>query len=77
MSNLRARILKKLYIKELNEVITQYEDAIIKVGKKILPSKVITNELREQRSEPKELRDMKAIKTLSILIGEIRKNRGS
>ncbi|CAG8743603.1 14208_t:CDS:2, partial [Gigaspora margarita] len=53
------------------------EDAIIKVKKKILPSKVITNESREQRSGPKELRDMKAIKTLSILIGEIRKNRGN
>ncbi|CAG8838409.1 15929_t:CDS:2, partial [Gigaspora margarita] len=50
-------------------------DAIIKVGKKILLSKVITNESREQRSELKEHRDMKAIKTLSILIGKIRKNR--
>ncbi|CAG8829595.1 27571_t:CDS:1, partial [Gigaspora margarita] len=64
-------------MEELNRIWEVIEDAIIKVGKKVLPSKVIKNELEKQNSRPKEYRDLKAIKLLSILISTIRKNRDS
>ncbi|CAG8753127.1 33580_t:CDS:2 [Gigaspora margarita] len=53
------------------------EDAIIKVGQKVLLSKDIKNELEKQNPRPKKCRDLKAIKLFSILISAIRKNRDS
>ncbi|CAG8853682.1 8528_t:CDS:1, partial [Gigaspora margarita] len=49
------------------------EDAIIKVGKKVLLSKDFKNELEKQNPKLKECRDLKAIKLLSILISAIKK----
>ncbi|CAG8805067.1 46285_t:CDS:2 [Gigaspora margarita] len=64
-------------INELNRIWKIIEDAIIKVGRKVLPSKVIKNELEKQNPRPKECRDLKTIKLLSILISAIKKNRDS
>src|SRR5260363_377011 len=64
-------------VEELNRIWEVIEDAIIKVGKKVLPSKVIQNEAEKQNPRPKECKDLKAIKLLSILISAIRKNRDS
>ncbi|CAG8807891.1 29809_t:CDS:2 [Gigaspora margarita] len=89
--HLRVRILKELCKEEMSEeVMMQYskidelnriweviEDTIIKVGKKALPSKDIKNKLEKQNPRPKECRDLKAIKLLSIIISTIRKNQNS
>ncbi|CAG8842721.1 15178_t:CDS:2 [Gigaspora margarita] len=64
-------------MEELNRIWEVIEDAIIKVEKKVLPSKVIKNELGKQNPRLKECRDLKAIKLLSILISAIRKNQDS
>ncbi|CAG8845488.1 10642_t:CDS:2, partial [Gigaspora margarita] len=49
------------------------KDAIIKVKKKVLPSKDFKNELEKQNPKLKKCRDLKAIKLLSILISAIKK----
>ncbi|CAG8812350.1 38719_t:CDS:1, partial [Gigaspora margarita] len=77
-SNLRARILKELCkeeiskeiimqyskMKELNQIWEVIEDAIIKVGKKVLSSKDIKNELEKQNSRLKECKDLKQLSYL-------------
>src|SRR5260363_39088 len=64
-------------VEELNRIWEVIEDAIIKVGKKVLPSKIIKSKLEKQNPRSKECKDLKAIKLLSILISAIRKNRDS
>ncbi|CAG8854047.1 7796_t:CDS:1, partial [Gigaspora margarita] len=47
-------IMQYSKMEELNQIWEVIEDAIIKVRKKVLPSKIIKNELEKQNPRPKE-----------------------